>query len=575
MLASKYLFFTSKITIPNNKINSYYLMIKSGMIRQLSSGIYTWLPTGLRVLKNFKKIIRNEMNNINFFEILMPIIQPNSIWETSGRIHDYGHELFKIIDRNKRNFFLGPTHEEVITFLIKHEIKSYKNLPLNLYQIQVKFRDEIRPRLGVVRSKEFLMKDGYSFHINEKSLKETYNVILNTYKKIFDLIKLKYYVVEGDNSLIGGKISHEFHVLSNNGEDSIALSKSGYAYNTELAKFFIPVNFNNNKNIFLKKQLLSINKSISFEYIAKKFNSSTNNIIKTIIIKTIEKKNPLIALLIRSDYQINTSKIEKLNKNILKPLNILSEKEIINIFKVNSYSLGPINLNIPIIADYSIMTMNNFIIGSNIQNKYYININWKRDLPIPEKIQDIRKICNRDFTPDNKHPIIINKSIEIAHIFQLGTKYSNLMNNYIPNIKGEKIPLHMGCYGIGISRIIAAFIEQNHDIHGIYWPYSLAPFKVAIIPINMYKYSLIKKVCFDIYQKFNSIGIEVILDDRKEHPGVMFTDIDLIGIPHIIIINNNNIINNNVEYKFRQSGEHNIISVNSIIDFILNKEKLN
>ncbi|QJC29076.1 proline--tRNA ligase [Enterobacteriaceae endosymbiont of Plateumaris rustica] len=575
MLASKYLFFTSKNKIPTNKINSYYLMIKSGMIKQLSSGIYTWLPTGLRIIKNFKKIIRKQMNNINFIEILMPIIQPSNIWEVSGRIYDYGDELFKIIDRNKRNFFLGPTHEEVITYLINNEIKSYKNLPLNLYQIQVKFRDEIRSRLGVVRSKEFLMKDAYSFHLNEKSLKKTYNIILDTYKKIFDLIKLKYYIIKGDNSIIGGKISHEFHILSNNGEDSIALSKSGNAYNTNLVKFFISKKkININKN-FLIKKLIKINKSVNFKYIAKKLNSSTSNIIKTIIVKTTEKKFSLLALLIRSDYKININKIEKLNENILKPLSILSEKDIISLFKVNQYSLGPINLNIPIIADYSVINMSNFIIGSNINNKYYININWKRDLPIPNNIQDIRKIYNKNLTCNKKNSLIINKSIEIAHIFQLGTKYSKLMNVTIQNIKKEKIPLYMGCYGIGISRIIAAIIEQNHDNNGIYWPSSLAPFKVAIIPINMYKYSVIKKICFDIYQKFISLKIEVILDDRKESPGVMFKDIDLIGIPHIIIINNNNIINNNVEYKFRKTGEKQIISINKIIDFIINKEKFN
>ncbi|QJC28182.1 proline--tRNA ligase [Enterobacteriaceae endosymbiont of Plateumaris braccata] len=576
MLASKYLFFTSKNIITNNKIDSYYLMTKAGMIKKLSSGIYTWLPTGLKIIKNFKKIIRHEMNNINFIEILMPIIQPSNIWKTSGRINDYGNELFKISDRNKKNFFLGPTHEEVITYLINNEIKSYKNLPLNLYQIQVKFRDEIRSRLGVVRSKEFLMKDGYSFHIDEKSLKKTYNIVLNTYKKIFDLIKLKYYIVKGDNSFIGGKISHEFHILSNNGEDSIALSKYGHAYNIESVKFFIPKIKLNINTKFLIKQLIKIDKSVNFEYIAKKLHSTINNIIKIIIIKNTEKKFPLVALLIRSDYEISISKIEKLNKNIFKPLYILSQKEISHHFKINKYSLGPINLNIPIIADYSVVSMINFIIGSNINNKYYININWKRDLPLPENIQDIRKTYNKKFIFDKKNSIIIKKSIEIAHIFQLGTKYSKLMNTFIQNEKGNKVPLYMGCYGIGVSRIIASIIEQNHDINGIFWPSSLlAPFKVAIIPINMYKYNLIKKISFDIYQKITSIGIEVILDDRKESPGVMFADIDLIGIPHMIIISNNNIINNNVEYKFRQTGEQKIISVNNIVDFISNKEKFN
>ncbi|QJC32484.1 aminoacyl--tRNA ligase-related protein [Enterobacteriaceae endosymbiont of Donacia dentata] len=419
MLTTNYLFFTSKNRIYNqNKKDSYSLMIKAGMIKKLSSGIYIWLPTGLRVIKNFEKIIRFSMNNINAIELLLPIIHPSNLWETSGRINDYGDELLKILDRKKKNFILGPTHEEVINYLITHEIKSYKLLPIHLYQIQTKFRDEIRSRLGVIRSKEFIMKDSYSFHMNKKCLQQTYKIVLNTYKKIFDLIKINYCIVQADNSFIGGNISHEFHIFSKNGENKIFLDK---------------------------------------------------------------------------------------------------------------------------------------------KNNYFLNNHLKNNL-----------------TFNQQNRIKIKNSIEIAHIFKIGKKYSDSMNVYIYNKKKIKKKLYMGCYGIGISRLIAAVIEQNFDSKGIYWPNSLlAPFVVAIIPINMYNYPIVKKKSFFIYKKFISLGIKVLLDNRKENPGVMFSDIDIIGVPHIIIINNKNIINNNIEYKYRKTGFQNIIALDLIIDFILKKLKLN
>ncbi|QJC32886.1 aminoacyl--tRNA ligase-related protein [Enterobacteriaceae endosymbiont of Donacia semicuprea] len=411
MLTTKYLFFTSKNKIHNQNINSYSLMIKAGMIKKLSSGIYIWLPSGLRVIKNFEKIIRFTMNNINAIELLLPMIHPSYLWEKSGRINDYGEELLKILDRKKNSFILGPTHEEVINYLINHEIKSYKSLPIHLYQIQTKFRDEIRSRLGVIRSKEFIMKDSYSFHMNKKCLQQTYEVVLNTYRKIFDLIQINYFVIQANNSVIGGNISHEFHVLSKNGESKIFFFKDNY--------------------YFLDK---------------------------------------------------------KLKKNSIK----------------------------------------------------------------------------------------IKNSIEIAHIFKIGKKYSESMNIYIHNKKKIKQHLYMGCYGIGISRLIAAVIEQNYDLKGIYWPNSLlAPFLIAIIPINMYNHPMVKKKSFLIYKKFISLGIEVLLDDRKINPGIMFSDIDIIGIPYIIIINNNNIINNNVEYRHRKTGFKDIISLDLITDFIFKKIKLN
>ncbi|QJC33700.1 proline--tRNA ligase [Enterobacteriaceae endosymbiont of Donacia provostii] len=573
MLTTKYVFFTSKNKI-NKNFNSFTLMNKSGIIRKLSSGIYIWLPNGLKIINNLKKIIRYFMNSINAIELILPILHPVNIWEQSGRINDYGKELLKIIDRKKHNFILGPTHEEVINYLINNEIKSYRSLPLHFYQIQTKFRDEMRSRLGVIRAKEFLMKDSYSFHISKISLQETYNNMLETYKKIFNILNIKYVIVKADNNIIGGNISHEFHILSKNGENSIAISEDKkYINNMDLGNFFIFQRHNINKKKFLKRKFLTIKYYLKFRELAKKINVSIKSIIKTIIITTSDIKNPFIALIIRADYKLNFYKIKKINNNVIK---ILSNREIEKIFKINQNFLNPFYLKIPIIGDYSIINMYNFIIGTNIKNKYSINTNWDINFPLPNNIQDIRYVNNNDITPDGQSLIKIERSIEIAHIFQIGTKYSKSMNNYIYDKKKMKKLLYMGCYGIGISRLVAAIIEKNFDSQGILWPNEfLAPFLVAIIPINMYKFNLVKKNAFLLYKKFKLLGIKVIIDDRKENPGTMFADMDLIGVPHIITINNSNIINNNIEYKYRKTGFTKILSINLIIDFIFNKIKLN
>ncbi|QJC38144.1 proline--tRNA ligase [Enterobacteriaceae endosymbiont of Donacia marginata] len=574
MLTTKYLFFTSKNKILDNNINSHSLMIKAGMIRKLSSGIYTWLPTGLKVINNFKKIIHYFMKDIGAIELLLPILHPSNIWEQSGRINDYGDELLKTLDRRKHSFILGPTHEEVITYLIKNEIKSYKYLPIHLYQIQTKFRDEIRSRLGVIRAKEFLMKDSYSFHMDDFSLKETYNIVLKTYKKIFNIININFLVKKADNNVIGGDISHEFHIFSQNGENSIYLSKDKKLFfNKKLGEYFIYKKNNINKKKILKKKILNLKNCLNYESLAKICNSSIKNIIKTNIIQTSDKINPFIALLIRADYKLNLHKIKKINNKIIK---ILSEIEIKKFFNININSIGPFNLKIPIIGDYSIVNMYNFIIGANIKDKYLININWKINLPIPSNIQDLRGITKNNLMLDNKNLVKIKRSIEIAHIFQIGKKYSKIMNAYLYDKNKIKKPIYMGCYGIGISRLIAAIIEQNYDSQGIYWPNSLlAPFLVAIIPININKYFIVEKYSFLLYKKFKLLGINVILDNRNLNPGAMFADIDLIGVPHIIIINYDNILGKNIEYKDRKTGLKNIISIDLIVDFIFNKIKLN
>ncbi|QJC34895.1 proline--tRNA ligase [Enterobacteriaceae endosymbiont of Donacia piscatrix] len=574
MLTTKYAFFTSKNKINDNNINSFTLMIKSGIIRKLSSGIYIWLPTGLRIINNLKKIIRYFMNNINAIELILPILHPINIWNQSGRINNYGKELLKIVDRRKHSFILGPTHEEVITYLISNEIISYKSLPVHFYQIQTKFRDEIRSRLGVIRAKEFLMKDSYSFHINENSLKETYNVVLKTYKKIFDFLNISYVIVKADNNIIGGDISHEFHILSKNGENLLSLSKDKkFIINRELKNSLFSKKFNRNKKKNLKKKLIIIKNCLTYEELAEKINISIKNIIKTIIIKISNKHNPFIALIIRADHKINIDKIKKININIIK---ILSDEEIKKIFKINTNIINPFFFKIPIIGDYSITNMYNFVIKTDIKNQYSINTNWNINLTLPNNIQDICYINNNIVSSNDINLIKIKRSIEIAHIFQIGTKYSKSMNYHIYDKKKLKKLIYMGCYGIGISRLIAALIEEHYDSQGIFWPNEfLAPFLVAIIPINMYKFTIVKKNAFLLYNKFKLLGIEVIMDDRKENPGVMLTDMDLIGIPHIIIINNLNILNNNIEYKCRKTGFTKILSIDLIIDFIFKKIKMN
>ncbi|QJC30414.1 proline--tRNA ligase [Enterobacteriaceae endosymbiont of Neohaemonia nigricornis] len=565
MLATNYVFFTSKINKKN--INSYTIMINAGMIKQLSSGIYYWLPTGLKVLKNIENIVRNTMNKINAIEILIPILQNVCIWEQSNRIKDYGAELFNITDRKQHNLVLSPTNEEAITYCLKNVIKSYKELPIHIYQIQTKFRDEIRPRLGIIRAKEFIMKDSYSFHINRISLQETYNMMLTTYKKIFDILKLEYIIIQAENSIIGGNISHEFHLFANNGENTLALTQCHkYISNIELATYFLPKKNKINIKKFIKK--INITSTKSLLNICRKYNIDQNNIIKIIIIQIINVKNKFIIIFIKQNYTFNIYKFIKISKEKIENLKILSEQET---KQYNLFDMIKLQNNVSIIADYSVINMYNFIINI-YQNQYIIYANWYRDIPYPTNIQDIRYVTQNDLAPNGKDYLIIKRSIEIAHIFQLDKKYSQSMNLYINNINGIKKYLYMGCYGIGISRIIAAIIEQHHDAKGIIWPTTLiAPFKIAIIPINMHAIDAVKDIAYFLYKKFTKLNKETLLDNRKENPGKMLTDIDLIGIPHIIIINIKNLKNNHVEYKYRNTEEKFLISLNNIISFIMNK----
>lgn len=567
MRTSQYLLATQKEIPADAESISHKLMLRAGMIRQVTSGLYTWLPTGLRVLKKVENIVREEMNNAGAIEVSMPMVQPADLWQESGRWDKYGSELLRFVNRHERHFVLGPTHEEVITALVRNQIKSYKQLPLNLFQIQTKFRDEVRPRFGVMRAREFLMKDAYSFHTTQESLQETYDTMHATYSKIFSRIGLDFRAVQADTGSIGGNRSHEFQVLADSGEDDIVFSTtSNFAANIELAKAVAPTQSRAEATEALR--IIDTPHVKSIADLVTQFKIPIEKTVKTLLVRAAkESGHKLIALLLRGDHQLNEIKAEKLPQ-IAAPLTFATEQEISKLVNVTPGSLGPINLNLPIIADHSVAVMNDFSAGANIDGKHYFGINWERDLPLPQ-VADIRNVVVGDASPDGKGTLLIKRGIEVGHIFQLGTEYSKTMNATIENKEGKKQAITMGCYGIGVSRIVAAAIEQNYDDRGILWPEAITPFQVVIVPINMHKSFRVQEQAEALYKALSDHGIEVILDDRKEHPGVMFTDMELIGVPHSIVISEKNLNNQEVEYKNRRSGETKMIKSDKIIDFLI------
>ncbi|ANZ22462.1 proline--tRNA ligase [Buchnera aphidicola (Diuraphis noxia)] len=571
MRTSQYLLSTLKDKPYDAKIISHQLMIRSGMIRQLSSGLYIWLPIGIRVIKKIKKIITKEMQKIKALEIHMPIVQPESLWKKSGRLNVYGEELLKFYDRRQHQFILGPTNEEVATDFVKKEIHSYKELPLIIYQIQTKFRDEIRPRFGVIRAREFIMKDAYSFHIDKDCLRKTYDIFYQSYINIFKKMQLNFCIVKANSGSMGGNFSHEFQAFSKNGEDEIAFSENKlYSSNMNTAQSMETINFLKNKNTIHTRQ--KIKNSQKSRIISHALTTPIKKQIKTILVKTKEHDTNLVAaLLIRRDHELNLFKLENL-AIFQKPLVFLNEKEIISLTGVSSKFVGPIGLKIPIVADISTINMKNFTIGANVDDQFFVNVNWNIDLPIPI-VQDIRKVTKEDLSPNGEGYLNIKKSIEIGHIFQIDRKYSKSMQASVKLKNGKKENMYMGCYGIGITRTIAAIIEQNHDENGIIWPSVIAPFEVAILPININKSNKIKNISNFLYENFKNRKIDVIIDDRNERPGIMFNKIDLIGIPHQVIISENSVANQNVEYRRRKDKKFILININCIIDFISNQLK--
>lgn len=567
MRTSQFPLSTVKETPADAEIISHKLMIRAGLIRKIAAGIYTWLPLGLRVLRKVEQITREEMEKAGGLEVLMPALQPAELWQETGRWEKYGPELARMKDRHDRDFCLGPTHEEIITDLARNELKSYKQLPITYYQIQTKFRDEIRPRFGVMRSREFVMKDAYSFHLDQESLQQTYDLMYQTYTNIFNRFGLKFRAVIADSGSIGGAVSHEFHVLADSGEDAIAFSNaSDYAANVEKAEALMPQMSRPQPSQTMA--LIDTPSQHSIEEVSQFFKVPADQCLKTLIVRG--ENDTLVALLLRGDHELNPIKAEKVS-GVLSPLQFASDEEILSACGCKPGSIGPIGLNISIVIDRSASLMADFVCGANQDGKHYSGVNWIRDLPLPEQIADLRMVVEGDPSPDGKGHITIARGIEVGHIFQLGNKYSEAMSASIINEAGKNQIMIMGCYGIGISRVVAAAIEQGHDERGIIWPNELAPFQVAICPMNMHKSDRLIDTVEKIYRDLQEAGIEVLLDDRKVRAGFMFSDMELIGIPHRIVIGDRGLDSGTVEYQGRTDTESQEVTFADIISFIKSK----
>lgn len=568
MRASQYLISTLKETPADAEVISHQLMLRAGMIRKLASGLYTWLPMGLRTLRKAERIVREEMDASGAHEVLMPAIQPAELWQESGRWEKYGSELLRLNDRHNRDFCVGPTHEEVITDMIRREIKSYKQLPANFYQIQTKFRDEIRPRFGVMRSREFIMKDAYSFHSNRESLQTTYELMYDTYTRIFTRMGLDFRPVLADNGSIGGNSSHEFHVLADSGEDDIAFSDTGtYAANIEKAEALAPSypRAEPTQDMYL----VDTPNAKTIAQLVEQFNLPIEKTVKTLIVKASDQTDAeFVALLVRGDHELNEIKAEK-HPLVAAPLCFATEDEIRSLLGAGPGSLGPINLPIPCIIDRTVERMSDFGAGANIEDKHYFGINWDRDLPTPD-VADLRNVVPGDPSPCGTGQLEIKRGIEVGHVFQLGNSYSAAMNATVLDENGKSVIMEMGCYGIGVTRVVASAIEQNHDDKGIVWPVALAPFSVALVPLNYDKSEDVRQQADALYAQLTAAGIDVLLDDRKERPGVKFADMELIGIPYRVVISDRGLTNGMVEYKARQDAESQDINLSNIFELLVN-----
>ena len=565
MRTSQYLLSTLKETPNDAEVISHQLMLRAGMIRKLASGLYTWLPTGLRVLHKVEAIVREEMNKAGAIEVSMPVVQPAELWQESGRWEQYGPELCRLTDRHNRPFVLGPTHEEVVTALVRYEVNSYKQLPLNLYQIQTKFRDEVRPRFGVMRGREFTMKDAYSFHMNKESLIETYGKMHQAYCNIFSRMGLDFRPVLADTGSIGGTGSHEFHVLANSGEDLIAFStESDYAANVEMAEALAPAGERPAPTESATK--IATPNAHTIAEVSAYLKVAEQQTVKTLLVKGEEDeqgKAGVIALVLRGDHELNEIKAEKI-AGVAAPLTCARAEEIRAVAGCDAGTNGPQNLQCRVIVDRSAAHLADFVCGANENDFHMTGMNWDRDVQGYE-VADIRNVVEGDPSPCGKGTLLLKRGIEVGHIFQLGTKYSEAMNATVLNEAGKATVMEMGCYGIGVTRVVAAAIEQNFDDRGIIWTDSIAPFQVVIIPMNMHKSERVQELAERFYNELQAAGVEVLLDDRKERPGVMFADMELIGIPHSIVIGDRSIDNGVVEYKYRRSGDKTEVAIDEII----------
>jgi len=553
MRASRFLFATLRESPADAEVISHQLMLRAGMIRKLASGLYTWLPMGVRVLHKVEAIVREEMDK-SALEVFMPVTQPIELWQESGREQGYGPELLRFKDRHDRPFVLGPTHEEVITDLARQELKSYKQLPINFYQIQTKFRDEIRPRFGVMRSREFIMKDAYSFHADRESLADTYQVMYDTYTRIFSRLGLDFRAVQADTGSIGGFASHEFHVLAKSGEDDIAFSNaSSYAANIEMAEAVLvgaaaaPTQ---------AVQVIDTPTQKTIAEVCELLQIPASQTVKTLIVRgTADEhgKYALVALVLRGDHELNEIKAEKLAE-VANPLTFASEQEVKDVLGVEIGSIGPQGLSIAVLVDRAASVLSDFVAGANQTGKHVTGLNWQRDAQISQVV-DIRNVVEGDPSPDGQGTLTIKRGIEVGHIFQLGQKYSEALGCKVLGEDGKPITVTMGCYGIGVTRVVAAAIEQNHDDNGIIWPMSIAPFHVAIVPMNPAKSPRAVQAAEELYVELQGLGFDVLLDDRNERPGVKFADLELTGIPHRVVVGERGLDAGTFEYRGRRDSD--------------------
>jgi len=567
MRASRFPLSTTKETPADAEVISHQLMLRAGLIRKLASGLYTWLPFGLRVLRKVEAIVREEMNRAGAVEVLMPAVQPAELWQESGRWEKYGPELLRLTDRHDREFCFGPTHEEVITDLARREIRSYKQLPINFYQIQTKFRDEIRPRFGVMRAREFLMKDAYSFHLDQDSLQATYDTMYETYCRIFERIGLDFRPVQADTGSIGGQSSHEFHVLAASGEDAIAFSDaSGYAANVELAEAVAPAGGRPAPGASM--QAVDTPDQHSIEEVSAFLGVDAGRCVKTLLVQG--EDGGVVALVLRGDHALNEIKAEKL-PGVASPLAFASEAEVVAAAGCKPGSLGPVGLKLPVFVDHAAAQLADFVCGANEDDRHLTGVNWGRDLPEPQTA-DLRNVVEGDASPDGQGTLSIVRGIEVGHIFQLGQNYSAALQMTVLDEGGRSITPTMGCYGIGVSRVVAAAIEQNHDDNGIIWPQAIAPFQVALAPIGMQKSQRLAEAAEALYQRLLDAGFDVLFDDRGARPGVMFADLELVGIPHRIVLSERGLDSGELEYKGRRDAESSQVPMDGIEAFL--REKL-
>jgi len=563
MRASRFHLATLKETPVDAEIISHQLMLRAGMIRRHAAGIYSWLPLGLRILRKVEQIVREEMDRAGALELLMPSFQPAELWQESGRWDQFGPELLRLKDRHERDACIGPTHEEIITDIFRREVNSYRQLPINFYQIQTKFRDEIRPRFGVMRSREFIMKDAYSFDLDKDAMQRSYDIMDQAYVRIFDRFGLDYRAVSADSGAIGGSTSQEFHVLAESGEDAIAFSdQSEFAANIETVESLAPAAERSAPGAAM--ETVDTPGMHTIDDLASGLGVSADQCLKTLVAEA--EDGGLVALVLRGDHELNALKAERL-EGVASPLRLAQREQIIKVLGNDIGSIGPIGLNIPTFVDHSAALLSDFVCGANQNDKHLVNANWGRDCEEPVTA-DIRNVIAGDPSPDGKGQLKILRGIEVGHIFQLGQKYSESMQATVLDEQGKAIVPFMGCYGIGVTRVVAAAIEQNHDEHGIIWPESLAPFQLAICPINYHKSEVVKQAADDFYQQCLDQGLEVFLDDRALRPGVMFSDMELIGVPHRVVFSERGLGAQMFEYKGRRDDSAQELSLAELPAFL-------